>query len=59
MYTLPRRGVQRGGTPSAGSRGDIPPARGYGGKWALDEGSRVASSDGGLGAKPFEGKFSL
>jgi hypothetical protein len=24
MYTLPRRGVQRGGTPSAGSGGAIP-----------------------------------
>jgi hypothetical protein len=30
MYTLPRGGVQRGGTPSAGSRGAIPPV---GGKW--------------------------
>jgi hypothetical protein len=28
MYTLPRRGVQRGGTPSAGSGGDIPPRMG-------------------------------
>jgi hypothetical protein len=25
MYTLPRGGVQRGGTPSAGSGGAIPP----------------------------------
>jgi hypothetical protein len=32
MYTLPRRGVQRGGTPSAGSGGAIPPAGGSGGK---------------------------
>jgi hypothetical protein len=35
MYTLPRRGVQRGGTPSAGSRGGggaIPPAGGFGGE---------------------------
>jgi hypothetical protein len=31
MYTLPRRGVQRGGTPSAGSGGAIPPAGGFGG----------------------------
>jgi hypothetical protein len=43
MYTLPRGGVQRGGTPSAGSEGDIPPARGSGGKWA---------PSGGSGAKP-------
>jgi hypothetical protein len=43
MYTLPRRGVQRGGTRSAGSRGAIPPAGGFGGK-------RVPS--GGSGAKP-------
>jgi hypothetical protein len=33
MYTLPRRGVQRGGTPFAGSEGAIPPAGGSGGKW--------------------------
>jgi hypothetical protein len=32
MYTLPRGGVQRGGTPSAGSGGEIPPAGGSGGK---------------------------
>jgi hypothetical protein len=31
MYTLPRGGVQRGGTPSAGSGGSIPPAGGSGG----------------------------
>ena len=34
MYTLPRGGVQRGGTPSAGSGGAIPLAGGSGGKWA-------------------------
>jgi hypothetical protein len=34
MYTLPRGGVQRGGTPSAGSGGAIPPAGGSGGKRA-------------------------
>ena len=32
MYTLPREGVQRGGTPSTGSGGAIPPAGGSGGK---------------------------
>jgi hypothetical protein len=32
MYTLPRGGVQRGGTPSAGSGGAISPAGGSGGK---------------------------
>jgi hypothetical protein len=42
MYTLPRGGVQRGGTPSAGSGGSIPPAGGSGGKKA---------PSGGLGAK--------
>jgi hypothetical protein len=41
MYTLPRGGVQRGGTPSAG--GPIPPAGGSGGKRA---------PSGGSGAKP-------
>jgi hypothetical protein len=34
MYTLPRGGVQRGGTPSAGSREAIPPVGGSGGKQA-------------------------
>jgi hypothetical protein len=46
MYTLPRGGVQRGGTPSAGSGGPIPPAGGSGGKRAPSGGS------GGSGAKP-------
>ena len=32
MYTLPRGGVQRGGTPSAGSRGPIPLSGGFGGE---------------------------
>jgi hypothetical protein len=36
MYTLPRGGVQRGGTPSAGSGGS-------GGKRAPSGGSRAAS----------------
>jgi hypothetical protein len=39
MYTLPRGGVQRGGTPSAGSRGAIPSAGGSGGKRAPSGGS--------------------
>jgi hypothetical protein len=39
MYTLPRGGVQRGGTPSTGSGGAIPLARGSGGKRAPSEGS--------------------
>jgi hypothetical protein len=43
MYTLPRGGVQRGGTPSVGSGGAIPPAGGSGGKRA---------PRGGSGAKP-------
>jgi hypothetical protein len=34
MYTLPCRGVKRGGTPSAGSGGPIPPAGGFRGKRA-------------------------
>jgi hypothetical protein len=34
MYTLPRGGVQGGGTPSAGSGGAIPLARGSRGKQA-------------------------
>jgi hypothetical protein len=43
MYTLPRGGVQRGGTPSVGFGEDIPPAGGSGGKRAPSRGS---------GAKP-------
>jgi hypothetical protein len=39
MYTLARGGVQRGGTPSAGSRGANPPAGGLG-------------TSGGSGVKP-------
>jgi hypothetical protein len=42
MYTLPRGGVQRGGTPFAGSGGAIPPAGGSGGKRAPSRGSREA-----------------
>jgi hypothetical protein len=52
MYTLPRGGVQRGGTPSAGSGGSIPPAGGSGGKRAPSGGSGAASPDGGSGVKP-------
>jgi hypothetical protein len=48
MYTLPCRGVQRGGTPSAGSEGAIPPVGGSGGKRA---------PSGGLRAKPPKEKF--
>jgi hypothetical protein len=51
MYTLPRGGVQRGGTPSAGFGGAIPPARGSGGKRAPSGGSGAVFPDGGLGAK--------
>jgi hypothetical protein len=32
MYTLPRGGVQRAGTPSVGSGESIPPTGGSGGK---------------------------
>jgi hypothetical protein len=42
MYTLPRGGVQRGGTPSARSGGAIPPAGGSGGKRAPSRGLGVA-----------------
>jgi hypothetical protein len=46
MYTLPRGGVQSGGTPSAGSGGAIPLAGGSGGKQ-------------GFGGEALEGKISL
>jgi hypothetical protein len=57
MYTLPRGGVQRGGTPSAGSGGPIPPAGGSGGKRAPSGGSG-GSPDGGSGEAP-EAKIAL
>jgi hypothetical protein len=41
MYTLPRGGVQRGGTPSVGSGGAIPPVGGSGDKQAPSKGLRV------------------
>jgi hypothetical protein len=52
MYTLPRGGVQRGDTPSAGSGGAIPLAGGSGGKWAPSGGSGAVSPNGGSGVKP-------
>jgi hypothetical protein len=51
MYILPRGGVQRGGTPSTGSGGPIPPTGGFGGKWVPSGGSGVVSPDGVLGEK--------
>jgi hypothetical protein len=45
MYTLPRGGVQRGSSPSAGSEGAIPPAGGSRGKWAPSGGSGAASPE--------------
>jgi hypothetical protein len=57
MYTLPRGGVQRGGTPSVGFGGSIPLAGGPGGKRAPSGGSGVASSDGGSGVKPQKQKL--
>jgi hypothetical protein len=39
MYTLPCEGVKRGGTPTTGSGGAIPPAGGSGGKRAPSGGS--------------------
>jgi hypothetical protein len=58
MYTLPRGGVQRGGTPSAGSKGPIPPAGGSGGKRAPNGGSGVVPRWGFGGEAP-EAKISL
>ena len=45
MYTLPRGGVHRGGSPSAGSEEDIPPARGKRGP------------NGGSGVNPLKEKL--
>jgi hypothetical protein len=58
MYTLPRGGVQRGVTPSAGSGGDIPLAGGFGGKRA-PEGVRGQCPLMGVRGESPEGKISL
>jgi hypothetical protein len=58
MYTLPRGGVQRGGTPSAGSGGPIPPAGGSGGKRAPSGGSSSVPLWGFEGEAP-EAKITL
>ena len=39
MYTLPHRGVKRGGTPSTGSEGALPRDEGSGSKRAANGGS--------------------
>jgi hypothetical protein len=57
MYTLPCGEVQRGGTPSTGSGGPIPPAGEFRGKRAPDGGLGVASPDGVSGAKPQKEKL--
>jgi hypothetical protein len=50
MYTLPRGGVKRGGTPSTGSGGAIPPAWGVWGQ---------VGPQRGFGGKAPEGKIAL
>jgi hypothetical protein len=50
-------GFQRGGTPSAGSGGAIPLARGSRGKQAPSRGSGAASPNGGSGVKSPKKKF--
>jgi hypothetical protein len=57
MYTLPRGGVQRGGTPSVGSGGAIPLTGGSGGKQAPNGGSGAVSPDGGSGENPLKEKL--
>jgi hypothetical protein len=52
MYTLPRGGVQRVGTPSVGSGVAIPLDGGSGGKRAPSGGSMAVFPDGGSGVKP-------
>jgi hypothetical protein len=56
MYTLPRKGVQRGGTPSTGSGGAIPLAGGSGGAPKGVQGQRPPMGFGGEAPK---GKISL
>jgi hypothetical protein len=57
MYTLPRGGVQRGGTSSAGSGGAIPWVGGSRGKRDPNGGSGAESPDGGSGEKPLKQKL--
>jgi hypothetical protein len=57
MYTLPCGGVQREGTLSTGSGEVIPPAGGFGGKQAPDEGLGETSPNGGSRSKPRRKNF--
>jgi hypothetical protein len=59
MYTLPRGGVQRRGTPSAGSGGSIPPAGGSGGKRAPSEGFGGSVPRWGFRGEAPEAKIAL
>jgi hypothetical protein len=56
MYTLPRGGVQRGGTPSDGSGGPTPPAGGSRGKWG---GGLGVAPRWGFGGEALEAKIAL
>jgi hypothetical protein len=53
------RGSVEGGTPFAGSGGEIPPVGGSGGKQAPSGGSGAASPDGGSGGEAPEAKIAL
>jgi hypothetical protein len=59
MYTLPRGGVQRGCTPSTGSRGTIPLAGGSGGKRAPQRGFRGNVPQWGFRGEAPKGKIAL
>jgi hypothetical protein len=59
MYTLPRRGVQRGGTPSAGSGGGLSPRLGGLGASGPPAGVRGQIPRWGFGGKVLERKIAL
>jgi hypothetical protein len=59
MYTLPRGVVQRGGTPSAGSEGAIPPVGGVRGQAGPQQGFRGSVPRWGFEGEAPEGKIAL
>jgi hypothetical protein len=59
MYTLPRGGVQRGGTPSTGSGGPIPHGWGVQGKAGPRRGFGGIIPRWGFEGEALEGKIAL
>ena len=59
MYTLPRKGVQRGGYPLCGVRGGDPPGWGVWGQVGSQRGFKGSVPRWGFGGKAPEAKIAL